>query len=188
MQTWELIFGGAGILGFLGTVLTVLATRRKNKSEIEKLIAETETIRIDAQHKLQEQLNELRDQNNKLFLELDELREKNKKLYVEREEQREAKEKLRAELDRLHKGHDNLRQELQTERERNVYLNVELEKQRIEAKMQRDANINKTIQIEGLEALVAQHEKALSNIKSEFSTIKKQTGQLTAQWEQRKEE
>ena len=40
LETVTLILGGS-LLGFLGTIIVVLAGRRKNRAEIEKIIADT---------------------------------------------------------------------------------------------------------------------------------------------------
>jgi predicted nuclease with TOPRIM domain len=150
------------VLGFIGTLLSLIVNRRKNKTEVEKLIAETELARINAQHELQSQLDELREQNKRLF--------------VDREIEREAKEKLRSELNRMHDKIENLSKELQTERERNVQLTSELERQRM-------SNQQKTIKIEGLEALASQHQKTIENINLELAKVRMQTGNLTQRLE-----
>ena len=159
-----LIFGGAGLFGFLGTLIALWVNRNKNKAEVESLIAETEKKRLEAQGEMQDQLFELIEQNKKLF--------------VERETQREAKEKLRTELNRLHDGLDLLRRELQTERDRNVQLIKQLDAQRA-------GSLEKTIKIEGLEALVAQHEITIAKFSADLGQIKSVTGHLTAQRDKR---
>lgn len=151
------ILGGAGIFGFLGTIVGQIAMRNKNKAETEKLIAETEHIRIEAQRQMQDQLDGLRSQNKHLF--------------EERELERQAKEKLRDELNRLHNDIELIRKELFIERQRaNMLLN--------ELDAQRAGNMEKTVKIEGLQSLVSQQQKAIERYGVDIGVIKKQTGQL----------
>lgn len=152
------IWIGAG-LGFLGTVITLLATRRKSRTETEKLIAETEEIRIKAQHDLQEQLNKLREQNASLF--------------GQRDVERLEKDRLRLELNRLREDIELIRRELFVERQRNVMLSSELD-------VQRSNNQEKRKQIESLNYLLAEQQKAIDRYGVEIGVIKKQTGQLPA--------
>jgi hypothetical protein len=42
MEYMVYFFGGAGLLGFLGTVITILANRGKNVAETRKIKVETE--------------------------------------------------------------------------------------------------------------------------------------------------
>lgn len=176
MEFLNMILDGAGLLSFIGTVLVLIFNRRKVKAEankliaetneindkshaeIEKLVAETEQIRFESQKKMQNQLDELREQNKKLF--------------IEREIERDAKEKLRRELDRLHESIDMLRRELQTERARNGALIIEAEKQR-------NNNLEKMVRIEGLEALVAQQQKTITSLQEQIANIKRTTGDLS---------
>lgn len=105
MEYLPFFFGAAGLLGFLGTIITLLATKNKNKAETEKIKLETEEKMIALQAQLQDQIIALVEQG--------------KKDYEEREKERVAK---RNEFDSLHKGQMQLREELQSERSRNIQL------------------------------------------------------------------
>ena len=100
----------AGVIGFLTSMISLWFGRRKTGAEVEKIVAETEALRLEAMRDIQMQVNELREANEKLF---------------------SARELLRQELDRVHAELSQLRQELQSERQRNIFLqeeNKELQK------------------------------------------------------------
>jgi len=141
---------GAGLLGLIGTLLTLYFTRGKTAAEVEKLIAETERIRMDTIGDIQKQLDELRVANTELH---------------------EARIRQRGELDRLHEEVELLRQELQSERSRNIKLTDELERQR-------NANADKTVQIVELRAQVDAHAQKLARFTSELTEVQRKTGQL----------
>ena len=94
----------AGVIGFVTSMISLWFGRRKTGAEVEKIIAETETLRQKAMYDIQTQLDDLRDSYDKLF---------------------QARELLRQELDRVHVELSQLRQELQSERSRNIFLQEE---------------------------------------------------------------
>lgn len=160
----SLMVGGTGVLGLFITLITLPATRRKTKAETENLIAATEQIRIEAQHNLQEQLDELREQNKRLF--------------VEREHEREAKEKLRAELNRVHEEQTLLRQELQAERIGKLKLTEDLE-------AQKKVSLDKVLMIDELQKQLEEQKKQIDTHGNEIAMIKHVTGQLPDRFGQR---
>lgn len=94
----------AGVIGFLTSMISLWFGRRKTGAEVEKIIAETEVLRMESMRDIQMQLDNLRDSYDKLF---------------------QARELLRQELDRVHLELSQLRQELQSERSRNIFLQEE---------------------------------------------------------------
>lgn len=151
------VLGGAGLFGLVGTIIGWLVTRNKTLAETEKMIAETEQIRIEANLSMQKQLDGLRDANHKLF--------------EERELEREAKDKLRSELNRLHEDIELIRRELHIERQRNNLLLNELDSQRA-------SNSEKRIRINNLETLVQEQKQAIEKNGVDINAIKRKTGQL----------
>ena len=167
-----------GLFGFLGALIPVLLSRRKYKAEVRNIAAETDNKiadldlkRIEAQEKIQHQLDEARRQIDEARKQIDEMHDENKKLFADREIEREAKEKLRTELNRMHDRLELMGRELQTVREEKSYIQNELEKQK-------QANIDKTIRIEGLEAMVLRQGKSIETVDKEIITIKSNTGSL----------
>ena len=102
---WFWALSGAGLLALLGTIITLLASRGRNRAEIEKLIAETEETRLKAQGELQDQLFELIEQN--------------KKEHADREKERDAK---RFEINNLSKRIETLNEMLSNEQSRAIKL------------------------------------------------------------------
>jgi hypothetical protein len=71
----------------------------------------------------------------------------------------------------VHERLELIARELQTVREEKMYIQNELEKQK-------QANIDKTIRIEGLEAMVMQQGKSIATVDKEIVTMKRNTGSL----------
>lgn len=160
-----LIIGG-GFFGFLGAMVTLHYSRRKTKAEVENIIADTEAKRVKS---YSDMLNQI-----------DELREQNKKLFVEKETTEQVKNKLDERLTRMQETMEMLRRELQTEREGKMTMAREIIQLR-ETNSERESHIlNQNIRIEGLEALVTQHERTIAGYGKDIKTI--QTGNLNPDW------
>jgi hypothetical protein len=142
---------GGGLFGFLGAILALFANRGKNKVEINKILEETELIRVNAQKEVQVVIQALQTQVDSLYKDL--------------QDERAAKRK---EIDRMHQNIEQLQQALSIESGRNFRLTSEIDAIR-KASFENQLAAEKEIQT---------LKKALTGQSLAIGEIKKQTGNL----------